>query len=95
LQRSIAPILRSGCLRSGRIAHGRDSALLEEGELTEKLGHGEEASPHWGGLFHSWFDDNPLPMMAYDRQNLAILAVNEAAIRHYGYTREEFLAMTI
>jgi PAS domain S-box-containing protein len=34
-------------------------------------------------------------MMAFDRENLAILAVNEAAIRHYGYSREEFLAMTI
>jgi formate hydrogenlyase transcriptional activator len=78
-----------------RIAHGRHSTLLEEGEPTEKIGQGEEASAPWGGLFHSWFDDNPLPMMAYDRESLAILAVNEAAVRHYGYAREELLAMSI
>jgi PAS domain S-box-containing protein len=41
------------------------------------------------------FDLNPEPMWVYDLETLRFLAVNEAAIRHYGYTREEFLAMTI
>jgi two-component system cell cycle sensor histidine kinase/response regulator CckA len=41
------------------------------------------------------FDANPLPMWVFDRETLAFLAVNEAAIRKYGYTREEFLAMNI
>ncbi|MEK6649666.1 MAG: PAS domain S-box protein, partial [Bacteroidota bacterium] len=41
------------------------------------------------------FETNPHPMWVYDLSTLAFLAVNEAAIRHYGYTREEFLAMTI
>jgi PAS domain S-box-containing protein len=34
-------------------------------------------------------------MMAFDRETLPILAVNESAIRHYGYSHEEFLGMTI
>ena len=34
-------------------------------------------------------------MWVYDAQTLRFLAVNEAAVRHYGYTRQEFLAMTI
>ncbi len=34
-------------------------------------------------------------MWVYDVSTLAFLAVNEAAIRHYGYARDEFLAMTI
>ena len=34
-------------------------------------------------------------MWIVDRQTLAFLAVNEAAIQHYGYTRHEFLSMTI
>jgi hypothetical protein len=34
-------------------------------------------------------------MWVLDRQTLAFLAVNEAAIRHYGFSREEFLSMTI
>jgi diguanylate cyclase (GGDEF)-like protein/PAS domain S-box-containing protein len=41
------------------------------------------------------FDANPLPMWVYDLESLAFLAVNEAAVEHYGYTREQFLAMTI
>ena len=45
--------------------------------------------------YQAMFDDNPMPMWIYDRQTLAFVVVNEAAIRHYGYTREEFLAMTL
>ncbi|HET8713216.1 MAG TPA: PAS domain S-box protein [Gemmatimonadales bacterium] len=43
----------------------------------------------------SLFDDSPLPMWVYDRETLQVLAVNNAAVREYGYTRQEFLAMTI
>jgi PAS domain S-box-containing protein len=41
------------------------------------------------------FDSNPIPAWVYDIQSLEILDVNSAAIRHYGYSREEFLALTI
>ncbi|CAM2960884.1 PAS domain-containing hybrid sensor histidine kinase/response regulator [Rariglobus hedericola] len=41
------------------------------------------------------FDSNPLPVWVYDTESLAFLAVNESAIRHYGYSRAEFLGMTI
>ncbi len=41
------------------------------------------------------FDNNPQPMWVYDLETLSFLAVNEAAIHNYGYSREEFLAMTI
>ncbi|HXE74058.1 MAG TPA: PAS domain S-box protein [Candidatus Xenobia bacterium] len=41
------------------------------------------------------FENSPQPMWVFDRQTLAFLAVNDAAVRHYGYSREEFLAMTI
>jgi diguanylate cyclase (GGDEF)-like protein/PAS domain S-box-containing protein len=37
------------------------------------------------------FFDNPQPMWLYDAQRLDFLEVNEAAIHHYGYSREEFL----
>ena len=39
------------------------------------------------------FDSNPCPMWVYDRETLQFLAVNEAAVRSYGYTRREFLSM--
>jgi two-component system, cell cycle sensor histidine kinase and response regulator CckA len=41
------------------------------------------------------FDANPQPMWVFDVETLAFLAVNDAAVRHYGYSREEFLSMTI
>src|SRR5512139_2250099 len=41
------------------------------------------------------FESNPHPMWVYDLETLRFLAVNDAAVAHYGYTRDEFLAMTI
>jgi len=40
------------------------------------------------------FQGNPMPMWMLDPNTLRILDVNEAAIKHYGYTREEFLQLT-
>ncbi len=44
--------------------------------------------------YRQLFDACPLPMWVYDVGTFAFMAVNQAAINHYGYTREEFLAMT-
>ncbi len=41
------------------------------------------------------FYQNPQPMWIFDIETLAFLEVNEAAIRNYGYSREEFLSMKI
>jgi PAS domain S-box-containing protein len=41
------------------------------------------------------FQSNPHPMLIFDLGDLRILEVNEAAIQHYGYSHEEFLAMTL
>jgi len=41
------------------------------------------------------FESNPHPMWVYDLETLAFLAVNDAAIRQYGYSRDEFLRMSI
>lgn len=41
------------------------------------------------------FEISPQPCWVYDIQTLKFLDVNEAAILHYGYTREEFLNMTL
>jgi len=45
--------------------------------------------------FRLLFEDNPLPMWVFDRETLQFLEANHAAVVHYGYTHEEFLAMTI
>ncbi|KQP30058.1 diguanylate cyclase [Methylobacterium sp. Leaf104] len=39
------------------------------------------------------FENNPLPMWLVDRDTHRFLAVNDAALTHYGYARERFLAM--
>ena len=41
------------------------------------------------------FDESPQPVWVCDRETLAFLEVNEAAVRHYGYSRQEFLSMTL
>ncbi len=41
------------------------------------------------------FQSNPHPMLIFDLEDLRILEVNDAAIQHYGYAREEFVAMTL
>jgi len=41
------------------------------------------------------FENNPHPMWVFDQESLAFLAVNDAAVRHYGYSPEEFLGMTV
>lgn len=45
--------------------------------------------------YRKLFLDNPVPMWLYDRESMKFLDVNGAAIDHYGYTREEFLGMTL
>lgn len=45
--------------------------------------------------FRLLFEANPMPMWVYDQETLRFLAVNDAAVQHYGYSREEFLGMTI
>jgi PAS domain S-box-containing protein len=41
------------------------------------------------------FQGNPNPMWVFDLETLKILEVNDAAVSHYGYAREEFLEMTL
>jgi two-component system, cell cycle sensor histidine kinase and response regulator CckA len=45
--------------------------------------------------YRSLFDSSPLPTWVYDVETLRFLAVNEAAVKHYGYSRAELLSMTI
>jgi len=45
--------------------------------------------------FRLLFKNNPVPMWVYDLESLRFLAVNEAAVAHYGYSREQFLTMTV
>jgi len=54
-----------------------------------------EEHPESDTTFRLLFADNPLPMWVYDLETLRFLDVNEVACHNYGYTRQEFLALTI
>ncbi len=45
--------------------------------------------------YRTLFESNPHPMWVLDAQEMTFLAVNDAAISHYGYSRQEFSGMTV
>lgn len=45
--------------------------------------------------YRSQFEASPQPMWVFDAATLAFLAVNDAAVAHYGYAREEFMEMSL
>ncbi len=45
--------------------------------------------------YRSLFETNPHPMWVFDQETLRFLAVNDAAVAHYGWSRAEFLNMDI
>ncbi|MGK7926649.1 MAG: EAL domain-containing protein [Spirulina sp.] len=45
--------------------------------------------------YQTLFEKNPQPMWVYDTKTMAFLDVNKSAIEAYGYSREEFLQMTL
>jgi len=45
--------------------------------------------------FRLLFDRNPAPFWVFDPDTLRFIEVNDAAVRQYGYSRDEFLAMSI
>jgi diguanylate cyclase (GGDEF)-like protein/PAS domain S-box-containing protein len=45
--------------------------------------------------FRLLFDSNPVPMWVFDKSTLDFIAVNQAAIDKYGYSREEFLSLKV
>src|SRR3990172_9136056 len=53
-----------------------------------KLGEGEQT-------FGLLFESHPIPMFVYDLKTLAILKVNDALVEKYGYSRDEFQALTL
>ena len=52
-------------------------------------------SPQGDQSYRMLFSSNPLPMWVYDTETLRFLDVNDTACQRYGYTRAEFLAMTL
>ncbi|HEV2751358.1 MAG TPA: response regulator [Gemmatimonadales bacterium] len=67
----------------------RESRLREERELAVSALRASEEQ------YRALFENTPYPMWVFDLETHKLLAVNSAAIAHYGYRREEFLALRI
>lgn len=73
---------------------GRKAALTVAQDITKRKS-AEEALRQNEESFRLLFSDNPLPMWVYDLNTLRFLEVNDTAVAHYGYSRAEFLEMSI
>lgn len=76
-------------LRTAEAARLAFLSVLEDQKIAEAQLRAGEAR------YRELFQTNPHPMWVFDVDSLEFLTVNEAAIRHYGYTREEFLSMRL
>ena len=70
----------------GLVANIRD--ITERTKAARELQRSRES-------FRVLFEQHPHPMWVYDLETLRFLEVNECATERYGYTRDEFLSMTI
>ena len=80
-------ILRDNSGKPLRVTGALQDVSKQRSDL-EKLKNSEEN-------YKLLFTDNPVPMLGYDVDTLAIIAVNNAAISLYGYTNDEFLKMDL
>ncbi|HEY1790358.1 MAG TPA: PAS domain S-box protein [Verrucomicrobiae bacterium] len=71
---------------AGIVAHTRD--VTDRWRAEEELRYSEKQ-------YRLLFQENPNPMWVFDMETLAIMEVNEAAVQHYGYSRDEFLKLTM
>jgi PAS domain S-box-containing protein len=72
-----------------------ERTVVELRQYTEQLTRSQQILREGEERYRQLFESNPHPMWVYDLETLAFLAVNNAAVSHYGYAREEFLGMTI
>jgi PAS domain S-box-containing protein len=93
--------------KDGRVRWIDDRTLVERGSAGEVLFYQgividiterkqtEEALRESEARYRNLFEANVHPMWVYDLETLAFLEVNDAAVAHYGFSRDEFLSMTI
>jgi PAS domain S-box-containing protein len=59
--------------------------------MSTKVQKSQQTLESEAAKYRMLFEKNPMPMWIVSKQTNMIIDVNEAAIRHYGYSREEFL----
>jgi len=73
---------------------GRPAVLASAFDITDEVAK-EQALSLSEERYRELFNHSPLPMWVVDMETLRYLDVNQTAVEKYGYSREEFLSMTI
>lgn len=60
-----------------------------------QIAHTQQALKEHGDNYKLLFESTPHPIWLYEPQTFAFLEVNKAATETYGYSRDEFLSMTV
>jgi two-component system, cell cycle sensor histidine kinase and response regulator CckA len=68
---------------------------LHEAEIRAARRRAEDELRASAVRYRELFESSPLPMWVYDIDTLRFLMVNDAAIRRYGYTRDEFFQLSL
>jgi PAS domain S-box-containing protein len=88
-------VLRQFATEGAPIPETPRTGLRETDAFAEALRAAGEQRRRSEQSFRYLFESSPLPKWVYDPVTLGFLAVNDAAIETYGYSREEFLAMRV
>src|SRR5438105_4927033 len=82
--------------RSGKSFTMKHAARTGSPSVNQPIALTEPASLQADGeSYRLLFERHPVPMWVYDPKTLTFLAVNEAMLRHYGYTRDELLGHSV
>jgi PAS domain S-box-containing protein len=68
---------------------------VQESRERQQLRHAESEVRTSERQYRVIFDGSPVPMWVSDRETGSLIEVNEAATRHYGYSRDEFLTLNL
>lgn len=95
----MAGVLTLVLAESGREASPEDVELAQElaGRISLAIANAmlHREATQAARRFDALFAAHPQPMWVFDTETLQFLSVNAAAVRHYGYSADEFAAMSI